>query len=319
MGHKYVTVVPHLNVSTKIETITPEIASQYLGTMVGNRALRKKAVNRYAREMIAGKWQVNGEAIKFSRSGHLIDGQHRLQAIIEAGIAVSICVTRGLDDGTIATLDTGLSRSYLDANVIRGKSHSQHVGPIARWFYRYEQGSPTVAYTPTHQELDDVVERHPAILKSAEFVMSLKVIRRRCVPGVQGFVHAYVTEMWDQETADLYLHTLNDGTGLSQRSPIFLLRRRLVDEDSTRLETHRILALSIKAFNAWVSGREMANLSWSTGGQKPEAFPRFMKDIKPAAEERVLEQRAKLVERNKSDENRQRVAATNRRRAKDKR
>lgn len=316
MSNKAISLVPHLNIQTRIEVVTPEMASQYLGTMAGNRSLRKRAVNRYAREMIAGKWQVNGEAIKFGRSGRLIDGQHRLQAVIEAGMPVPMCVTRGLDDSAITTLDTGVGRNYTDTLVIRGKTHSQHVAPIARWWYKYEQGSPTVGYTPTHQELDDVVDRHPYIIESSEFMHKLPIVRKRCIPGVQGFVHAYATEMWDRETADLYCYTLNDGTGLTQRSPIFHLRRKLVDEDSTRIEAERVLAFSIKAFNAFVTGKEVGNLTWATGGAKPEPFPRFVRDVKPASVERKAEQHQKFIAMNKSPEHRQKVAETNRRRGK---
>lgn len=266
-----------------IETITPEIAARLLGTMMGNRQLRQKAVQRYAREMIAGKWAVNGEAIKIAANGRLIDGQHRLSAVMMAKVPVKMCVVRGVDDSAIITLDTGVGRSFYDVGVIAGQSYAQAVGPIIRWWFKYLTGSPTVGNYPTHQEMAQILADHPHIAESASFIAKLKTVRHRCGAGVQGFVHSYASEAYDRDMADLFMTDLNEGAQLAPESPIFALRKRLVDTSETkgRVDQTHVLAWSIKAWNAWVAGEKVKSIKWQSSGEKTEPFPRFKNEIAP--------------------------------------
>jgi len=267
-----------------IETITPQVAATLLGTMTTNRPLRKRAVNQYARDMIAGRWLLNGEAIKVDRSGRLIDGQHRLSAVMAAKASVSMLVVRGVDESAMITLDTGVARSFNDVATIAGKSYARSLGPIARWWFKYQSGSPTVNYSPTHQEIDAILVAHPVIEDSAGFIYRHKTLRMDCVASVQGFVHAYAAERYDREMADTFMQDLNDGASLGKTDPIYLLRKRLVEDHRATLESSHVLALTIKAWNAWLAGEKIANLRWVTGGQAPEDFPRFSIDLaKPKA------------------------------------
>lgn len=71
-------------ITAKVETITPEIAKTMLGENVNNRRISRDNVNLFAREIRNGEWRFNGEAIKFGKDGRLLDGQHRLLAVIAA-------------------------------------------------------------------------------------------------------------------------------------------------------------------------------------------------------------------------------------------
>lgn len=64
--------------------ITPEMAKKYLQNMKTNRNISFARVNAYARDMERGAWQENGESIVFNKSGQLVNGQHRLAAIVKA-------------------------------------------------------------------------------------------------------------------------------------------------------------------------------------------------------------------------------------------
>jgi hypothetical protein len=281
-----------------IETITPEVASRYLGTMVANRPLRQRSVERYAREMIARKWLVNGEAIKFDTDGRLVDGQHRMHAVITAGIPVQITVVRGVDRNAMPTLDTGIGRNIGDVLVLRGDAgeysaaHMAAVGAAARWWLRYDRGTPTSTVPISHQELLGVIDAHASLHASVTFVHRLTTIRRNCVASVQAFVHAYASETQDREMADAFMQDLNDGAGLSKTSPIFVLRRRLVEDPTTgRIGSVHVLALTIKAWNYWVEGLKVETLVWRTGGTAPEDFPRFGASLKEVQRRRKQHQK----------------------------
>lgn len=261
-----------------VEPVTPDMAAQLLGTMHGNRTLRKKVVERYAREMIAGKWLLNGESIKVAAGGRLVDGQHRLNAVIMAKKAVTMCVVRGLDEAGVITLDTGVGRSFADWSTIGGRSYAGVAGPIARWWYKYEMGSPTTNYQPSHQELEAVMLAHPQIVSSAAFVMKHKVLVSRCIGTVQGFVHAFTSEHYDRELADLFMMELDSGAQLRDGNPVLALRRRLVDDNrGGKRESAHVLAWTIKAWNAWLAGETIKRITWMPGGVGSgiETFPRF--------------------------------------------
>jgi hypothetical protein len=263
-----------------IETVTPDMAASLLGTMRGNRTLRKKVVERYAREMMTGKWLLNGESIKIAQSGRLVDGQHRLNAVIMAKKPVQMHIVRGIDEEGVITLDTGVGRSFADWGVIGGRSYASAVGPVARWWYKYESGSPTVNYQPSHQELEVVSLAHPPSTDSTAFVLGHKVLRARCITSVQAFVHAYASEKYDRELADLFMDELESGAGLREGSPVLALRRRLVDDSGPsgrRADSTHVLAWTIKAWNAWLAGETMKRINWSPQGvgSGVESFPRF--------------------------------------------
>ena len=81
-----------------IVRVTPALATEWLeGNVALNRRLIPNLVTFYAAEMRAGKWRVNGESIKFSKSGALMDGQHRLHAIIKVNQSIPMVVVRELD------------------------------------------------------------------------------------------------------------------------------------------------------------------------------------------------------------------------------
>lgn len=93
------------------EDITPEKAQQYLNTSLGNRAIIKPALLSYINTIKSGKWLLNGSPIIFDNGGHLIDGHHRLMAVVKSGITVRFSVTRGAEDGSFATLDNNVTRT----------------------------------------------------------------------------------------------------------------------------------------------------------------------------------------------------------------
>ena len=77
---------------TEILTITPSMAEEMLSKNKSNRKLRNTVVNSYASQMASGKWHLTGQGITFGKNGQLLDGQHRLSAIVLANTAVEMLV-----------------------------------------------------------------------------------------------------------------------------------------------------------------------------------------------------------------------------------
>ena len=80
-----------------VETITPEMAEQYLSYNAKHRPIKEKKVNEYVVEMVQGNWKLNGKTVCFDRNGRLLNGQHRLTAVVRSRIPFTTVVVRGLD------------------------------------------------------------------------------------------------------------------------------------------------------------------------------------------------------------------------------
>lgn len=87
--------------------VTPEMAAEWMKANRMNRAVRDTAKDKVKRALVSGRWKFNGQTVTFSKTWRLMDGQHRLLAIIETGIAAEILVWTGIDDDAMDTIDTG--------------------------------------------------------------------------------------------------------------------------------------------------------------------------------------------------------------------
>ncbi len=106
-------------VTCEVVNVTPTIAKEFLLHNKHNRALSQRCINKYAADMRAGEWRLTGETIAFYENGDLKDGQHRLSAVLKAGISVPMIVVRGIDD-RVKMHDLGHKRSTRDIMSLEG-------------------------------------------------------------------------------------------------------------------------------------------------------------------------------------------------------
>lgn len=100
----------------EVVEVTPEIARRLIETSNhGNRKVRPMVVKKYAKIMKNGDWRFSPETISISRSGRLLNGQHRMLAVIESGVACRFLFATGFEDDVFAVLDRGAIRSRSDA------------------------------------------------------------------------------------------------------------------------------------------------------------------------------------------------------------
>lgn len=110
----------HTGPYSTYEDIGPELAMAYLERNVNNRALRQGKVDRISKSILRGRWKVTHQGIGFDVDGNLIDGQHRLWAIVEAGATVRMMVTRGLAPDANEGIDDVTNRQASDILHYRG-------------------------------------------------------------------------------------------------------------------------------------------------------------------------------------------------------
>lgn len=106
-----------------IETVTPRRAEEVLATDKDrNRKLRQARVSRYAADMRKGKWRLTCEPIRLDEKGALLNGQHRLKAIVNSGCSVPLMFVSGVSSTTLLVQDTGLPKSDADWSLISVKA-----------------------------------------------------------------------------------------------------------------------------------------------------------------------------------------------------
>ena len=94
--------------------VTPSQAANWLEGNTHNRPVSQAHVERLAAEMRAGRWRLTHQGIAFSTGGVLLDGQHRLWAIVMADVDVPLRVFFNESPESVEYLDGGLARNAAD-------------------------------------------------------------------------------------------------------------------------------------------------------------------------------------------------------------
>lgn len=110
-----------LCMKSKWVDVGPDLAAQWLERNVCNRPLRSATVAAYARQMTRGEWLPIPQGLAFDTAGNLLNGQHRLHAIVQSGATCRMMVTTGVPEKIAGKtvkpmdlMDTGAPRSVTD-------------------------------------------------------------------------------------------------------------------------------------------------------------------------------------------------------------
>lgn len=259
-----------------VETVTPQMASDWLSRNPQNRTLSKRHAERLAEDMSKGNFVYNGESIKIDEEGNLLDGQHRLTAIVMSGTVQQVLVARDVPRSSMRTIDRGHGRTVADWLKIRGYPNYTILGGAARMLHIFEQGAlqrsnATGKFHPS--DADSVLERHPGLTKSVTYTMMHREGMKRVYRSDANvaFLH-YIFSCVDSSHADAFIEGLATGTSLSSGSAILHLRARLQDDlvdTRKKLTPVSRLAFVLKAWRQFHTGRVTKRLKYNVG----ESFP----------------------------------------------
>lgn len=274
MGAPNVTTLDTRDPQVAIVAVTPELAAQWLAMNTRNRHLRKPDVAAYARDMLNQDWHLNGESIKFTPDGALLDGQHRLQAVIQAGVSVPMLVVRGVCEAAMPTIDTGITRKFSDVLTIDGVANSKTLAALIRRAVRWEAGQrySTDRQRSTSAEMLEFLHTHPEIRDAAQF--GDQYASRNLLPAsVLGMAYWLFASLDRDQAHRFLLHVVHEDVPVDH--PARVLNRRVVAMRITqgRVNAAEALALTIRGWNAYRTGEERTKLQLPRGGLNSTNYP----------------------------------------------
>ncbi len=244
-----------------IVNVSPEIAAKWLAIENSrNRSISEGAVARYANDMLCGAWVSNGETIKFGADGSLLDGQHRLSAIVESGVTVPLMVVRGVSNTAQSTIDTGRPRSDTDNFRIQGMTHPQQRASILRNIKLILRGH--VSGRLSVAEIHNLTARHGAGVEWVLTGLPGAPLKRSAIIAALAFAYPVAPDAMDKFYADY-----KSGANLAANSPALQLRKLATDRLPKFREVDRTISLkTLRALQAHLSGESIGILKPSESG-----------------------------------------------------
>ena len=260
-----------------VMTITPQIAQEWATLNTRNRSVRYAKVAQFARDMAAGKWMLNGETIKISANGTILDGQHRIYACIQAEVPFETVVIRGLPMEAQDTIDTGMARKMSDQLALRGETQTSLLAATARGALRWLRGLRGPGGSdqePTHAEMLAFIDLDPRLREAAVWANGA----RQRFKSVNGSVYGMAWLLFhgtDHLAAEVFLEKVLSGEDMKAGHPALAFRNRIwkARENGERLTQHVQLAYFIIAWNAFKQDRQLQFLQLPKGGLTPKTFP----------------------------------------------
>lgn len=278
--NKEVIMLEDTDPETTWETVTPEMAEAYLNDNAANRSLRARVVNAYSRDMAHGKWLPTGETVKFTRGGELLDGQHRLSAIVDSGIPQRLLIVKGLHESARAVIDTGSPRSAGDALRMAGLGGSNHLATasaarlLVLWRtgrFKTMGGGLRHEDRATHQEILQCVIDEPDIVDAVED--AYRDHARTGIPVGPGAMARVVLYEIDAKDAEIFFSSLagysTDGTDDPRAVLLYTIRQMRALGQFRR--PGEAIGLTFTAWNAWRDNQKIKSLT--TKDNKGKALP----------------------------------------------
>lgn len=261
-------------ITTKVETISPNTAMTYLKNAGKNRKLSEKKVMDYAKQMTDGEWVLNGEPIIFGKSGNLIDGQHRLRAVIYANTTVQMLVVRGVNDEYFDSIDSGKSRTLFDVFSCNNVANASIVSAVVKK-YNIICSNPKSCFfrdysklTPCRKVLLETYNHHAEVFDYvATFCANLYAKKRLASPANIGAIYAYLMLVKEHEQDKIeeffwFLFGNKEAATIPAYSASLEVRNRIISAAlaGKKFEPKTLQNMFAVAWNSFIENKEVKKL-----------------------------------------------------------
>lgn len=218
----------------RFELITPERAQEILENNIdNNRSVTRNRVSRYEEDIRNGLWMATHQGIAIDVKGRLLDGQHRLHAVMQSGVPITAMVCTGLPEEVFPMMDAGMARTA--ASFLEGSYATQRAA-LARALITLEDrggylsansGGDRRGAVPSHRILN-YLENHPEVMHYGNLYSSAAsraVAKGRFAASTKlallfaGYISNRAEDWWND------VESLARGDGLPDGNPVKALYR----------------------------------------------------------------------------------------------
>lgn len=272
---------PHVAPYNDVIEITPTLAASWLDKNENNRSINWDYVAQLARDMKAGCFACTHQGIAFDTEGRLIDGQHRLWAVLEADVPVRIRVFFNEPAENIVHIDGSCPRRAADRISLGRQLGTVRADELATLRAMLGGISMVARRRTVHEEMELLEKHRPSVHFAHEH---LPVTRPAGIAN--GMTRAVVARAWYCVTNHMFLmrfcEVLRSGMPANDHERVIvLLRDQLVELRRHRTSSEarlRQYALTSRALSAYLRYESLSILRAPTG----ELFP-LPEEIETAA------------------------------------
>lgn len=246
------------------KAVSPEVAAFLLEGNAKNRQAKSAHVDHLAKEMLQGRFKYNGDTIRVDRNGNLLDGQHRLMAVVKSGTTQMMTIVSGLDPEIFMTIDQGTRRTNADMLSVANPDLKNvgNMASAARLLSMMESRKIDNVKRGGQVRPDEVIksvaENEKLLHEGLRYGCRGQI--RKLVPAGQS---AAVFAHFSKENHALTVEFFEDLTSPMPTLPIAsLLRNQLTDNKMgvKRMANDRLLQLYMKALRKHLDGQAVRQL-----------------------------------------------------------
>lgn len=252
------------------------LANALLTLNIRNRRLRPDGVDRLARQIDAGQWKFTGDPLRISTDWVLIDGQHRLNAVINSTVPVfseQMVVITGLDPSVVMAIDQQEKRTVADLLGFIGiKGNQQHLAATVKKLLWYEDDffSPSRSAPVSSADVDNWIAEH-----TDEAATIIDTFRTKIgVPSSALSLFAILTGRVNPSLARDFMMLLSNRIASDDGHPIAaILNNKTKLNASSDADFRKALYGLTMAWNNWLDGNEMYTLLLRSVRVTSRTFP----------------------------------------------
>ena len=225
MARRYATAAAQAQIlpTAAFEWISVEKAKQYLERNLNNRRYRPKTAQKYSRDLSANRWITTHEGIGIDVDGNVMDGQHRLNAIILAEKPMFLLVVRNLPREAKLAIDQGIPRSIDDVLNSNGIPASKTEVAICKLIL----GPGPFRYT--RAEAIDLFKRHEGAIRATSEMFYANKWHLTIAPVMAPVARAWYT--YDPKELSRFVRVFLEGSYKSDdEAPAIALRDYLKEK-----------------------------------------------------------------------------------------
>ena len=219
----------------------------------------------YGRQMAGGDWKATGQGLLFDRNGHLIDGQHRLYAILLSSTTVRMFVLTEIEaiPNLFAYVDSSRPRTAATALQTAGfNGASTVIAKIVKFAEEvdagvYNRNGATNLPRMSPAEMLGLINKYPNAKTAARAASSdwagavdyLGVARKDIV----AYMGMKIMDLYNYEVADDFFTEVMLNEDRAADDPFAALRKE-IDKDNKlpkQMKRQVLFGILVKVFNAW--------------------------------------------------------------------